>query len=315
MQAVLALMLTTTLAAQEGFGGRSDAPALSAFQGDEAPCRVQLDDGRWVTCADILSESAAPASRSAPAPKDFAAGKAQTERPPLEVPDPPQVRVESVEPDFEAELDAQRFHYDKGPWGSALKRASKERELSLLGSLRRQVSVLERKEAWYRNEVEARRRAAAEHEVVRQELLAATTLLTDVEVLGLRLRQACADRLGDPEALPPERMPVGMRLTLAQPLIKSLLLTPDPKECDREVLVTEAVIARARELQLIEQRLKTETFGYFKIDERRRLEARRTALVDELEGKRALGGIRQLTVDDGMEPLKGTLTEPAPLRR
>jgi hypothetical protein len=312
MFAGAALLLLTTLGAQDGFGGRAPAGA-PAVSDDEMPCRVQLDDGRWVSCDEILSQ---PTRRAAP-PAETAprAAPEPTERPPLEVPGQPQVKVDSVEPDFEAELDAERFHYDQGPWGQALKRAGEERELSLLGKLRRKVSVLERKEAWYRAEVEARRRSAAEHEAVRVALVDAVAVLTDVEVLALRLRQACADRLGDPEALPPERVPVGIRLSLEQPLIKALILLPDPKDCDRETLVTQPVIDRAVELHTIERRLKTESFGYFKAAERRRLEARRTALVDALKGNGQLGGMRVLGADAGMRPLESAFTEPAPLRR
>ena len=52
MLVATALVLTTSLAAQDGFGG---AQAPSAGQAADAPCRVQLDDGRtgWLAARDV----------------------------------------------------------------------------------------------------------------------------------------------------------------------------------------------------------------------------------------------------------------------
>jgi hypothetical protein len=168
------------------------------------------------------------------------------------------------------------------PFKSALDAARATQKRTPLVILREEVRAFDDETA----RADAAQRAGTIDEVAREAVHAAykkrRAVLDDVEVMGLRLRERCLRARGESATLP-GLLPRGIRVSRDSEAIGMLLAFPDGKDCDRQVLVDDDVVARIERLHEIERIVPD--LGYHRLAERRALEAERETLLDDLMGR------------------------------
>jgi hypothetical protein len=234
-------------------GGADGAPL-------EDGCVVRGDDGIWRTCADVVQ--AKERSQREAAPPEDEEVRALRERmraaedgagagPP---PAPQKTRVE-------IEIEKARLDPETPLLAVRIEVARAEQALKVL---------------------EDGGRGGPERLEAEKALSFARVILDDVERIALHRMDVCSQRLGNKPLFRSFRMTAGGAVPLGINDLMAQLPVVDPAGCERIYLVDATTVERVRRVHALKKILKTQTFGYHEVGERKALEKELAALHKEL---------------------------------
>ncbi len=264
MPAVLILSLLLT-AAEPGFGGDvADLPATTTAD----------DFGSDDPGSDRDPQRDAIDDVPLPQRDEFVGGSSSrtTAVFPTTAPEPPAPKKTALEIELEkARLDPARFP---------------------LIQLRVDVARLEAD----RKESESRGLSATTE--IRARLIAAQAILADVERIALHRLNVCSTRNGSRTVVKNYKMTAAGPVRLSNAELLSQTSFIDPEGCARIELVDEAVVARVKRAHELRHILKTTTFAFHKLDDKRALEREQQNLLKEL----AKEDVPVITLSGGTDP-------------
>lgn len=272
--AAAACCLWCALAASSGRAAPNDegrAPADSApFGGadvseqagdEESVCVVQTDDGRWRPCADILAAGGAQPELQAPTP---ATPEEDALRERMRALEAQAVSAVAAEPKTALEAELERSGFDA--------------TLPLL-AVRIEAARAEQRVA----RLAERGRAGREREEAEATLARACSVRDDVERVALHRMEVCSIRRGNKPMFKHYRMTAGGPVLLTQAQMMAQVPFTDPEGCARIFIIDEATVTRVRRLHEIRHILRTRSFGYRQVADRRALEEELRGLEQALE--------------------------------
>lgn len=255
----LALAAGRTGAQEPGFGGAApDVPDVPDVPGEpggdplgslgEDVCVIQGDDGVWRACSEVLAEKSAGATDLVPEDPETRAlrerMKAADEA--ARAPPPPPRKTK-----LEVELEKGRL----------------DPTMPLL-AVRVDVARAEQRI----EELEARGQGGREKAEAEAALARAKLILDDVERIALHRMDICAQRRGNKPLFKGYRMTAGGAVLATVPEMLAQLPVIDPAGCERILLVDREAVERVKRVHELRRVLKTRTFGYHQVAERKALE-------------------------------------------